>query len=330
LTAVLKGFARAEAWPLREAFVISRSSRTHVDVVYVEITDGTHVGRGECQPNPRYDDTPEAAADGLNACIKAGVTRETDVQAWPLSPAAKNGLDCALWDLKAKRAGVRVWDLLGRKAPEPAPTVFTLSLGTPDAMADAARRAVADGKTRLKLKLGGEGDDARVAAVRAAAPAARLVADANEAWTPDMLGSYMKAMADAGIELLEQPLPAGQDDALVGLDRTIPICADESCHTADDVPALAAKYDMVNIKLDKCGGLTEALKLEATAKDAGMGIFVGCMLGTSLAMAPALIVAATARWVDLDGVLLLSRDRDHKLAVGANYHIAAPDPLLWG
>ncbi|MCJ9429134.1 N-acetyl-D-Glu racemase DgcA [Kordiimonas marina] len=330
MTAVLQGFARAEAWPLREAFVISRSSRTHVDVVYVEVTDGIHVGRGECQPNTRYDDTPAQAVAQLTACFEAGVTLETDVQALPLSPAAKNGLDCALWDLRAKRAGVRVWDLLGRAAPKPTATVFTLSLGTPEAMADAAQRAVADGKTRLKLKLGGEGDDARVAAVRAAVPDARLVADANEAWTPDMLVPYLRAMAEAGIELLEQPLPAGQDDALAGLNRPIPLCADESCHTADDVPRLAAKYDMVNIKLDKCGGLTEALRLETAAQDADMGIFVGCMLGTSLAMAPALIVAATARWVDLDGVLLLSRDRDHKLAVDAGYHIAAPAPQLWG
>ncbi|TNE61264.1 MAG: dipeptide epimerase [Alphaproteobacteria bacterium] len=326
----LTGAARTEDWPLREAFVISRSSRTHVGVVYLEITDGLHTGRGECQPNSRYDDTPEQVVAALNALLAKGLNSDADVAGLDLSPAGKNALDCALWDLRAKVAGKRAWELAGLPAPTSIATVFTLSLGTPEAMAAAAVRAVADGKTRLKLKLGGAGDDARVAAVRAAAPHARLVADANEAWTPAMLVPYMQALADAGVELLEQPLPAGADAMLAEVARPLPVCADESCHTLADIAGLRHKYDMVNIKLDKCGGLTNALALEAAARDAGMGIMVGCMLGTSLAMAPAMLVAARAEWADIDGPLLLARDRDHNLSFDAHYCASVPTAALWG
>lgn len=326
----MQGTVRIEEWPLKVPFVIARSSRTHVSVVCVEIRDGAHVGRGECQPNSRYGETPEKVVAELTALFsRKGVVGFEDTASLA-SMAARNALDCALWDLKAKKAGKRAWELLGDPAPEPFRTVYTLSLGAPEDMANAARGARDEGKTHLKLKLGGEGDDARVRAVRAAVPDATLVADANEAWTPALLCAYLPVMAGEGIALLEQPLPAGQDAVLADMESPVPLCADESCHGAADVPALVGKYDVVNIKLDKAGGLTPALALEKAATDAGLDVMVGCMLGTSLAMAPAALLAARARFADLDGPLLLARDRDHKITFDEAYRLAPFDADLWG
>ncbi|NVJ98324.1 MAG: dipeptide epimerase [Alphaproteobacteria bacterium] len=327
---MIEGRARVEEWPLKIPFVISRSSRTHVDVVEVTISDGTFFGRGECQPNSRYGETSAAVCAELRHFFDAHdhFTRN-DITSLE-SKAAQNALDCALWDLRSKCGGQRVWEVLGQKAPKPFPTVFTLSLGAPEAMADAARLAWADGKRQLKLKLGGEGDVLRVQAVRKAVPDAVLVADANEAWDMPMLRSCLPAMAGEGIALLEQPLPAGKDAGLLDIDSPVPLCADESCHASSDVEGLVNKYQFVNIKLDKTGGLTEALKLETAARQAGMDIMVGCMLGTSLAMAPACLIASRADYVDLDGPLLLSDDRDHKLSYSEDYNILPFGAELWG
>jgi L-alanine-DL-glutamate epimerase-like enolase superfamily enzyme len=334
------GIARTEAWPLKVPFVISRSARTHVDVVVVEITDGFHAGRGECQPTSRYGETPAAVVDELTAFfaqrdilgdIFGGVEGAVAGAVAALrSRAAQNALDCALWDLRAKKVGRRVWELNGQAAPPPLQTAYTISLGTPDDMAASAASAVAAGQKLLKLKLGGVGDDDRVRAVRLAVPEVRLIADANEAWSEAMLRAYLPVMAEAGLELLEQPLPAGDDAALASIEHIVPIAADESCHTVTDLPGLQGKYDAVNIKLDKTGGLTEALALERAARDAGFGVMVGCMLGTSLAMAPAMLVAARASVVDLDGALLLAKDRDHKILVSDHCLLLPYSENLWG
>lgn len=328
---IVTGSARVEEWPLAEPFVISRSSRVVATVVALEITDGEHVGRGECQPNARYDEDPAAVAALLDGALaaEAGADGERLRRELP-SAAARNALDCALWDLAAKREGRRVWELLGRAAPGAVETVFTISLGTPAAMAEAAARARASGKTLLKLKLGGAGDDERLRAVRAAVPDTRLVVDANEAWPEEELPALLRCAAAAGVAMVEQPLPAGRDEALRELARPLPICADESCHTAADVPELVGKYDLVNVKLDKTGGLTAALELERAARAAGLGLMVGCMLGTSLAMAPAHLLAAHARFADLDGPLLLAGDRDHGLIFTPDYRVLAPEAALWG
>ena len=241
--------------------------------------------------------------------------------------AARNAIDCALWDFEAKTSGRRVHELAGLSAPAPVTTCFTISLGTPDEMAAKARAAAH--RPLLKLKLGGSGDAERVAAVRAAVPQARLVADANEAWTIDQLPALMQACRRARIELVEQPLPAGQDDALATLERLVPLCADESVHTAADLPRLARLYDAVNIKLDKTGGLTEALAMSAAAQAAGLKIMMGCMVGTSLGMAPALLLAQRAAWVDLDGPLLLASDREHGLRYDGGT-VFPPEAALWG
>ena len=241
--------------------------------------------------------------------------------------AARNALDCALWDLEAKRAGRRAWELAGRPEPRPVPTAYTLSLDAPDRMA-AAARAVPHLKL-LKLKLGGAGDPERLAAVRASRPDARLIADANEAWTPDMLVPFLDAAALAGVDLVEQPLPAGADEALAGVEHPVPICADESAHTSADLEDLVGRYDAVNIKLDKTGGLTEALVMAREARARGFRIMVGSMVATSLAAAPALLLAEDADWVDLDGPLLLARDRDPGLLIEDGL-IHPPSPELWG
>ena len=325
----IRGQAKVEQWPLKEAFTISRSSRTHVDVVYLEIEDGAYRGRGECQPNTRYGEDPEGVAGELNAFLKSGIDQAASLKGLK-SASARNALDCALWDLRAKQQTRRVWQMLGQPEPAAISTVFTLSWAEADSMAEAAKRAWTEGKTILKLKLGGQGDDERVRAVRTAVPDARLIADANEGWSPDMLMAYLPVLADAGLELLEQPLPAGQDNILAEIDRLVPICADESCHSEGDVPKLRGKYDAANIKLDKTGGLTAALALADTALLAGLDLMVGCMLGTSLAMAPAMFVATQAKYVDLDGPLLLMKDRDHKMFKTDDFRIYPPSEKLWG
>ena len=320
---------RRESWPVRGVFTISRGSRTEAEVVVAEIAEGDVVGRGECVPYARYGETAEGVAAAIEAqaeAVASGLDRDRLQQALPPG-AARNALDCALWDLDAKCAGRPVWQIVGLAAPQPLVTAYTLSLAAPEAMGAAARANQV--RPLLKVKLGGAGDIDRVAAVRAGAPAARLIVDANEAWTPGLLREYLPAMARFGVALVEQPLPAGQDEALAGIPRAVPICADESCHTSGDLDALVGRYDFVNVKLDKTGGLTEAIRLVEAAQRGGLGIMVGCMVGTSLAMAPAILLGAQAAFVDLDGPLLLAEDRPHGLRY-ANGLVFPPAPALWG
>jgi len=318
-----------ESWPIAGRFTISRGSKTEARVVVATIEEGVHRGRGECVPYARYGESLES------------VTTEIEAQRWTLERdpdrgalqrgmkpgAARNALDCALWDLEAKRSGRRVWELAGLPAPRALETAYTLSLGSVEEMG-AAARAAAD-RPLLKLKLSGPGDLDRVRAVREGAPAARLIVDANEAWTPAIFAELTPALRDLAVELIEQPLPAGADDELANLAHPVPVCADESCHDRASLAGLAKKYDAVNIKLDKTGGLTEALALVTAAKEAGLAIMVGCMVATSLSMAPAILVGQDARWVDLDGPLLLAKDR----MPGLDYRgslVAAPEAALWG
>jgi len=330
MTAMPHGEARIieaarEAWPLAQPFVIARGAKTQASVVVVRVSDGEHVGRGEAVPYSRYAETVDGALEALRA-LEGPIDRQSLSQALPPG-AARNALDCALWDLEAKQARTRAWTLAGLPEPAPVRTIYTLSLGEPAAMA-AAAKAVPH-LTLLKLKLGGAGDPDRLAAVRAARPEARLIADANEAWTPDMLAPFLDAAAGTGVELIEQPLPADADQALAHIAHPVPICADESAHTRRDLDRLAAKYDAVNIKLDKTGGLTEALAMAKAARASGFKIMVGSMVATSLAVAPALLIAQGADWVDLDGPLLLARDREPGLTITDGW-ISPPSPELWG
>ena len=318
-----------ERWPIAGRFTIARGSRTEAVVVVATIRDGDLAGRGECVPYARYSETVEsvsAAIESVAGRVAAGLTRAELQHALPPG-AARNALDCAFWDLEAKGAGVRVWDMLGEPAPQPMTTAYTISLGTPDEMADAASRAV--GRPLLKIKLGQPGDSARIAAIRAAAPHAELIVDANEGWREDELAANFRACAEAGVTLIEQPLPAGDDRVLEGLERPVPLCADESVHSRSGLAALRARYDAINIKLDKTGGLTEALALADEAERLGFGIMVGCMVGTSLAMAPAVLLARRAKVVDLDGPLLLARDRDDALVYETSL-LHPPTARLWG
>jgi len=318
--------ARAEAWPLARAFVISRGAKTEAHVVVAHVTSGGHVGRGEAVPYARYGETVEGTVATLQGLSGTPLTRARLPELLPAS-AARNAVDCALWDLEAKHARARAWELAGVPAPQPCITCYTLSLGDPAQMAADAKAVPQLGL--LKLKLGGDGDDARMAAVRAARPDARLVVDANEAWRPEQLEALLAAAKDAGVELIEQPLPAGADAALKHVTRLVPICADESAHTSADLADLSTRYDAVNIKLDKTGGLTEALAMAAVAKARGFKIMVGSMVATSLAAAPAMLLVSYADWVDLDGPLLLARDREPPLAI-ENGWISPPSPVLWG
>lgn len=318
-----------EVWPLRGRFVISRGSKARADVVVCEIWRSGHFGRGECVPYARYGETTDtviAAIESQARSIEAGLDRAILMERLPPG-AARNAVDCALWDLEAKAAGMPVWQLAGLDQPGDLTTCYTLSLGSPEEMAKAAKQQVK--RPILKLKLGGDGDADRVAAVRQAAPVARLVVDANEAWSPDQLRDWLPEMVRHRVELIEQPLPAGQDESLASLARTVPICADESCHVAADLSHLVGRYDAVNVKLDKAGGLTAALELSRAAKAQNFGIMVGCMVGTSLAMAPAALLGQMADFVDLDGPLLLARDRSPGISyTGATLH---PAPAaLWG
>jgi L-alanine-DL-glutamate epimerase-like enolase superfamily enzyme len=317
--------AAAEAWPLARPFVISRGAKTEAHVVVTNVAGGGHTGRGEAVPYARYGETVDNALRALRG-LQGPLSRERLPALLPAG-AARNALDCALWDLEAKRAGKRAWELAGVPAPLTAMTCYTLSLGDPGRMAQDAK-AVPHLKL-LKLKLGGDGDPERMAAVRAARPDARIVADANEAWTPDQLAPFLAAAAAAHVELIEQPLPAEADEALTDIERAVPICADESAHTCADLARLAGRYDAVNIKLDKTGGLTEALAMAQAAKARGFKIMVGSMVGTSLAAAPALLLAGYADWVDLDGPLLLARDRDPGIRFEASL-MQPPPAALWG
>ena len=319
----------AETWPIRGGFAISRGRRTEAEVVVVELTVGDAVGRGECVPYARYGESVEsvvAAIEGLREGLAGGLDRLGLQQALPAG-AARNALDCAFWDLEAQQRGSRVWQLLGLDPPRPVTTAYTLSLDSPEAMA----RAAAENAWRplLKLKLAGPEDLARVEAVRAAAPETRLLVDANEGWTPGLYAELAPHLATLGVELIEQPLAADQDAALATMQRPVKVAADESCHDLASLAGLEGRYDMINIKLDKTGGLTEALALKAEAEGQGLGIMVGCMMASSLAMAPALLLAQDARVVDLDAPLLLARDREPALAFDGSL-IHPPEPALWG
>lgn len=314
-----------DTFPLREVFTISRGSRTEARVLTVTVEDEGQTGRGECVPYARYGESLDSVAAEI-----AGLPERfdrTELQTLLPAGAARNAVDCALWDLEAKRTGRRAWQLAGLSAPGPELTAFTLSLAAPEAMRAAAAKNAR--RPLLKVKLGGEGDMARLEAVRAGAPRARIVVDANEGWTADEYAALAPALLRLGVEMVEQPLPAGQDRSLAEIDRPLPVCADESCHTSADLAALAGRYDMVNVKLDKTGGLTEALRLRDAARAAGFGVMVGCMVGSSLAMAPAVLVAQGAAVTDLDGPLLLARDRGHPLVYDeAGVHPSTPE--LWG
>jgi L-Ala-D/L-Glu epimerase len=319
--------AAVESWPIAGAFVIARGAKREATVVVAQVGDGTVTGRGECVPYARYGETVAGVRDAILAMRSTLRDRSSLLQQLPPG-AARNALDCALWDYEAKRSGTPAARLAGLPPLEPATTCYTISLDGAEAMASSAAAAVARGMPLLKLKLSGAGDDARLRQVRAACPAVRLVADANEAWTPQLLPSLMAVAAETGVELIEQPLPAGADAALEG-ERLVPVCADESLHDRPGLAALAGRYDAVNIKLDKAGGLTEALALVAEARRRGLGIMVGCMVSTSLAMAPAMLLAQGADWVDLDGPLLLARDRDPALRYDGAL-VYPPESQLWG
>jgi L-alanine-DL-glutamate epimerase-like enolase superfamily enzyme len=323
-----------ESWPIRGSFAISRGAKTEALVVVAELGDGNAAirrGRGECVPYARYGesvDSVTAALEAMRPQLAAGLDRIALQKAMPPG-AARNALDCAFWDLEAKRSGRPVHELAGLSAPCPLTTAFTISLAAPAVMAKAAAKAA--GRTLLKVKLGGSdgADPARIAAVRAAAPQPTLIVDVNEGWSEADLAANLEACAGANVALVEQPLPEAADGALAAFKHPIPICADESAHGVASLPALADKYDAVNIKLDKAGGLTEALAMAAEAERLSLPIMAGCMVATSLAMAPALLLAQRARYVDLDGPLLLARDRPQGLTYSGSL-VFPPLPALWG
>jgi L-alanine-DL-glutamate epimerase-like enolase superfamily enzyme len=321
--------ARIERWPIAGSFTISRGAKTEAVTVVAEVSRGGLTGRGECVPYPRYGETPEATLAALKSMrepLRRGLGRQALQEAMPAG-AARNALDCAWLDLEAKTRGLRVWNLLGRPVPRACVTAYTISLGTPEAMAAATARAAH--RPLLKIKLGGDGDGARIAAVRQAAPDSELIVDANEAWTSDNLEQHLAECAGVGVTLVEQPLPAGRDEALARIKRPLMVCADESVHDRSTLAGLRERYDAVNIKLDKTGGLTEALAMADAARALGFEIMVGCMVATSLAMAPAMLLASDARFVDLDGPLLLARDRDGGLRYDGSL-VYPPEAALWG
>lgn len=317
-----------ENWPLHQSFTISRGTKSSADVISVTVTDGEYAGRGECVPYARYGETPDSVLTEINALqdfVLSGRSRQ-ELQGLMQPGAARNALDCALWDLEARKAGRPVWQLAGLPEPLPLLTAYTISLDTPENMARSAHLA---GRPLLKLKLGGDGDQERLRAIRAAVPGTRLIADANEAWPEHSLLDLMTVAQEVGLELIEQPLPAGNDRILASIPHLVPVCADESVHASDKLSELKGLYDVVNIKLDKTGGLTEAIRLAEAAEKNGFRIMLGCMVGTSLAMAPATLLGSFADWVDLDGPLLLSKDRPHPIQyAGSVMH--SPHPELWG
>ncbi|MEM7508031.1 MAG: N-acetyl-D-Glu racemase DgcA [Pseudomonadota bacterium] len=313
-------------FPLASAFTISRGTRTESVVVECRLTADGATGRGECFPYARYGETVESVMAAVEGLSLDGLDRSTLAERLPAG-AARNAVDCALWDLEAKRAGKRVWDLAGLPVPGPEQTVYTLGIDTPDAMrAKAAENAY---RPILKVKLGSAGDIDRLRAIRAGAPDSRIVLDANEGWDAATYAEIAPVILNLGVEMVEQPLPAGEDVALASMTRPLPVCADEACHDRASLPALSGKYDMINIKLDKTGGLTEALALREAALAAGYKVMVGCMIGSSLAMAPGLLVAQGAAVTDLDGPLLLANDRPNGLRYDAD-GVHPPEPELWG
>ncbi|MBL4906179.1 MAG: dipeptide epimerase [Sneathiella sp.] len=321
--------ATQESWPIRGSFRISRGAKTTADVVVVKIKEGNVTGFGECVPYPRYGESCHSVLGEISTvrdAIAHGASR-MDLLTLMSAGAARNAVDCALWDLEAKLTGKSIGEIAGIQTPGPLITAYTLSLDTPEKMGAAATKQAH--RPLMKLKLAGEYDLERVTAVRNAAPKSRLIVDANEAWTLDMMEEYFPKMADLGVELIEQPLPAGEDLALSDMVRPVPICADESSHDTSTLDQVAPLYDYINIKLDKTGGLTEALLLAEAARDFGLGIMVGCMLGTSLGMAPAMVLGGFARFIDLDGPLLLEKDRRNGIHFdGSVMH--PPKKELWG
>ena len=315
----------ADIFPLAEVFTIARGARSEARVLSVRITRDGVTGWGECVPYARYGETQDSVAAQIASLPKTVTLPE--VQDLLPPGAARNAVDCALWDLAAKQAGRRVWELAGLAAPGPLITTFTLSLDTPAKMRAAAAKQAH--RPLLKIKLGTPDDMPRLEAVRQGAPRARIIVDANEGWTADVYADLAPHLLRLGVEMVEQPLPAGDDGILAEIARPLRVCADESCHDRESLPALVGKYDMVNIKLDKTGGLTEALALRDAARDMGFGVMVGCMVGSSLAMAPAVLVAQGAAIVDLDGPLLLAEDRATALEYDAAL-VHPPRPELWG
>jgi L-alanine-DL-glutamate epimerase-like enolase superfamily enzyme len=314
-----------DVFQLAQVFTISRGSRTQAEVLTVRLADGDYVGMGECVPYARYGESLDSVTAEIMG-LPADVTRE-GLQALLPAGAARNAVDCALWDLAAKQAGKRVWDLLGVNAPKPEITAYTLSLDTPEKMQEQA--ALNADRPLLKIKLGTPDDMARLEAVRRGAPASRIIVDANEGWTADVYADLAPHLLRLGVQMVEQPLPAGDDDMLAEIARPLPVCADEACHDRTSLPKLKGKYDMVNIKLDKTGGLTEALALKDAAIAQGYDVMVGCMVGSSLAMAPAVLLSQGVAFTDLDGPLLLAEDRSEPLTFDeAGVH--APTAGLWG
>jgi len=320
--------AREEIWPLKEVFRISRGSRTEAQVVVVRVSDGEQVGRGEGVPIKRYNQSIASVIAQIESIKGEKNLDGQRVQQLLPQGAARNALDCALWDFEAKRSRKRVWELANLPIVHQVETSFTISLDASEKMGDAAKAAAT--RPILKLKLGGESLDlSRVEAVHQAAPSARLLIDANESWSPDHYRKIVPALKELSVELIEQPFPADADEVLETLDHPIPLCADESCHTTAELPGLKNRYEVINVKLDKTGGLTEALRVCERARENGFKLLIGCMVGTSLGMAPARLLGSFADYVDLDGPLLLSRDRDHGLTY-QNGKMGLPTPELWG
>ena len=326
----LKLSSSPEKWELKEPFTISRGSRTHVDLLYVEITDGVYTGRGETSPTSRYGESIESETKKIET-LASKITDDltpTSLQFLMPNGGARNAVDAALWDYLAKKTGKPVWEMLGLTPPKPIETVYTISLNTPEKMAASAKKNAFRGL--LKLKFGGDDDDRRASLIReAVGPECRIVLDANEAWTVEHLKDYLPVMADNNILMVEQPMPQGQDEALGEVEHIVPICADESCHTTSDLKHLKGLYEMVNIKLDKTGGLTEAAHLFHKAKAMDFEIMVGCMLGTSLGMAASHLVASHAKFVDLDAPLLIKKDRVPGLRYDGNL-VYPPQRIFWG
>lgn len=322
---MLKFSTHAETFPLANVFTISRGAKTHAHVVRIEVSDGDITGQGECVPYGRYGESVESVQE-LLAKLPSDLTRNALQEIMPAG-AARNAIDCALWDLEAKQTGKAVWQLAGLAEPKELTTAYTLSLESADEMRQNAKKN--SFRPLLKLKLGTPDDLPRLQAVREGAPDSQIMVDANEGWSLQDLSALQPHLEELGIALVEQPLPEADDSGLIGNTFTMPICADESSHTSDGLEELRTKYDIVNIKLDKTGGLTEALKMKAKAEELGFGIFVGCMVGSSLGMAPASLVAQGASFVDLDGPLLLAEDRPHGIRYeGSTMH--PPLSGLWG
>ncbi|MGO7832957.1 N-acetyl-D-Glu racemase DgcA [Rhizobium johnstonii] len=317
------------SFPIAGTFTISRGAKTEAEIITCTLIEEGAQGLGECVPYRRYGETMESVFAQIEAArplIEAGISRSDLLSAMPPG-AARNGVDCALWDLEAKRTGDRVAARLGLSAPQPLTTAYTISLGEPEVMAAQAREHA--GRPLLKVKVGTGDDESRIRAVRAAAPDAEIILDANEGWPEAVLERHLHIAAEAGIALVEQPLPAGRDGLLAEIRRPLLVCADESVHHTGDLASLADRYDAINIKLDKTGGLTEALSMKAEAERLGFSIMIGCMVGTSLAMAPAVLLAQNADFVDLDGPLLLARDREPGLRYAASL-VFPPETNLWG